>query len=43
MIHFFVEMQDLTEIEKALGMQKDKSKMVLRSAINQTAKETKKL
>lgn len=43
MIHFFVEMQDLTEIEKALGMQKDKSKMVLRTAINNTAKDTVKL
>ncbi len=40
MIHFQVEMQDLTQIEFALGMMKDKSKMVLRTAINNTAKET---
>lgn len=40
MIHFQVEMQDLTEIESALGMMKDKSKMVLRTAINNTAKQT---
>lgn len=42
MIHFHVEMQDLTEIEAALGMMKDKSKMVLRSAINNAAKQTEK-
>ena len=40
MIHFQVEMQDLTRIESALGMMKDKSKMVLRTAINNTAKQT---
>lgn len=40
MIHFQVEMQDLTQIESALGMMRDKSKMVLRTAINNTAKET---
>lgn len=40
MIHFQVEMQDLTEIESALGMMKDKSKYVLRAAINSTAKQT---
>lgn len=40
MIHFQVEMEDLTRIESALGMMKDKSKMVLRTAINNTAKET---
>ena len=40
MIHFQVEMQDLTEIESALGMTKDKSKMVLRTAINNAAKQT---
>ena len=40
MIHFFVEMEDLTQIESALGMAKDKSKMVLRTAINNTAKQT---
>lgn len=40
MIHFQVEMQDLTRIEAALGMMKDKSKMVLRTAINNTAKQT---
>lgn len=40
MIHFQVEMEDLTEIESALGMMKDKSKMVLKTAINNTAKQT---
>ena len=40
MIHFQVEMQDLTRIESALGMMKDKSKLVLRAAINNTAKQT---
>ena len=40
MIHFQVEMDDLTRIEAALGMMKDKSKMVLRTAINNTAKQT---
>ena len=40
MIHFQVEMQDLTKIEAALGMTRDKSKMVLRTAINNTAKQT---
>lgn len=40
MIHFDVNMDDLIEIERALGMVKDKSKMVLRTAINNTAKET---
>lgn len=43
MIHFQVEMEDLTRIEAALGMMKDKSKMVLRTAINNTAKQTVKL
>ena len=40
MIYFQVEMQNLTEIESALGMVKDKSTMVLRTAINNTAKQT---
>lgn len=40
MIHFQVEMQDLTQIESALGMTKDKTKYVLRAAINSTAKKT---
>lgn len=40
MIHYHVEMQGLTEIESALGVAKDKSKMVLRSAINNAAKQT---
>ncbi|MCD7862864.1 MAG: phage tail protein [Lachnospiraceae bacterium] len=40
MIYYQVEMENLTEIEAALGMMKDKSKMVLRTAINNTAKET---
>lgn len=42
MIHFQVEMQDLREIEQALGMAKDKSKLVLRAAINNTAKEVER-
>lgn len=40
MIHFLVDMDDLTRIERDLGMLKDKSKMVLRGAINETAKQT---
>ncbi len=40
MIHFQVDMQDLTRIESALGMMKDKTKYVLRAAINTTAKQT---
>lgn len=43
MIHFQVDMQDLTQIEAALGMMKDKSKLVLRAAINNTAKQTLQL
>ena len=42
MIHIHVEMQNLTEIEAALGMMKDKSKLVLKTAINNAAKETEK-
>lgn len=41
-IHFQVEMEDLTRIEADLGMMKDKSKLVLRAAINNAAKETEK-
>lgn len=40
MIYFQVDMQDLTRIEAALGMMKDKTKYVLRAAINATAKQT---
>lgn len=40
MIHFMVDMQDLTRIESALGMMKDKTKYVLRAALNATAKQT---
>lgn len=40
MIHFHVEMEGLHEIEQALGMAKDKSKKVLKAAINNTAKQT---
>lgn len=43
MIHFQVDMQDLTQIEAALGMMKDKSAMVLKAAINNTAKQTVQL
>ena len=41
--HWYVEMEGLDEIEAALGMTKDKSKMVLRTAINNTAKQAEKL
>lgn len=40
MIHVQVEMEDLLKIESALNMARDKSKMVLRNAINNTAKQT---
>lgn len=40
MVHFLVNMQDLTRIEAALGMMKDKTRYVLRAAINATAKQT---
>ena len=43
MIYYQVDMQDLTQIEAALGMMKDKSKLVLKAAINNTAKQTVKL
>lgn len=39
---FFVELDGLKEIENALGMARDKSKMVLRTAINNVAKQTEK-
>jgi hypothetical protein len=41
-VHIDVNMDDLTRIEKALGMTKDKSTMVLRSAINEAAKDLNK-
>lgn len=41
--HFYVQMDSLKEIEAALGMMKDKSKEVLRAAINQTAKDIVKI
>lgn len=41
-IHIDVNMDDLTHIEKELGMVKDKSTMVLRNAINEAAKELNK-
>jgi hypothetical protein len=41
-IHIDVNMDDLTLIEKELGKVKDKSTMVLRSAINEAAKELNK-
>lgn len=40
--HFYVEMDSLKEIEAALGMARDKSKLVLKAAINDTAKQTEK-
>lgn len=39
---FYIEMQGLEELERDLGMLKDKSKMVLRGAINNTAKQLEK-
>lgn len=39
---YYIQMQGLEELERDLGMLKDKSKMVLRGAINQTAKELEK-
>ena len=42
MIHFHVEMEGLHEIEEALGMAKDKSKVVLKAAINNAAKEVER-
>ena len=42
MITYVVRMDGLEEIERALGMVKDKSKYVLRAAINETAKEVEK-
>lgn len=39
---FYVDMDNLTEIEAALGMAKDKSKMVLKAAINNTVKQMEK-
>lgn len=43
MITYQVNMDDLREIEQYLGMTKDKSRLVLRSVINDTAKDTKSL
>lgn len=40
MIHFMVDMQDLAQIESALGMVKDRTRHVLRAAINSTARQT---
>lgn len=42
MIHYLVNMDGLEEIEAALGKAKDKSKYVLRAAINNAAKEVEK-
>ncbi len=39
MIQYHVDMPSLVEIERSLGMQKDKSKLVLRTAINKTAQK----
>ena len=43
MIRYQVDMDDLREIEQYLGMTRDKSKIVLRGAINDTAKDSMKL
>lgn len=42
MIHYVINMDGLEEIESALGMAKDKSKLVLRAAINNSAKEVER-
>lgn len=42
MIHYIVSMDDIQGFEKALGMSKDKSRLILRAALNQTAKELEK-
>ncbi len=42
MIHIQVEMEDLLKIESKLNMSRDKSKLILRNAINNTAKQTEK-
>lgn len=42
MNHILINMEGLHEIEAALGKAKDKSKLVLRKAINDTAKEVEK-
>lgn len=42
MRNIYVQMEGLQEIEKALGMTRDKSKLALRSAINTLAKRTEK-
>ena len=42
MIHYLINMDGLEEIEAALGKAKDKSKYVLRAAINESAKEVEK-
>lgn len=38
--HFYVQMDSLKEIEAALGMARDKSRLILKAAINNTAKQT---
>ncbi len=38
--HFYVEMDSLKEIESAIGMARDKSRQVLKAAINNAAKQT---
>ena len=43
MISVYVSMDSLKEVEAGLNMTKDKSKLVLRTAINETAKETMRL
>lgn len=40
--HFYVQMDSLKEIEAALGMTRDKSKLILKAAINNAAKQTEK-
>lgn len=42
MIRYHVKMQGLEELERDLGVMKDKSKLILRGAINNTAKNVRK-
>lgn len=42
MIRYHVTMQGLEELERDLGILKDKSKLILRAAINNTAKKVRK-
>ena len=42
MIHYVISLDDLQNLERDLGIAKDKSKYILRAAINQSAKDVEK-